>query len=94
MFNWNKFSDHEECTICMEAFTDADQVTPLPCDRRHYFHTSCIQQWSAHNNSCPLCKKEFDGNSLAESLKNRSTVKLNNPQDEEENPFLDKKQRA
>ena len=38
-------------------FTDEDEVTPLPCDMRHYFHTSCIEDWMKQKNICPLCKK-------------------------------------
>ena len=66
-FDWTKFNDHEECSICLEPFTASDQVTPLPCDKRHYFHSNCIQEWSQNHNDCPLCKKEFTADSLAEA---------------------------
>ena len=45
MFNRDAHDDHDECTICLVDFTDADFVTPLPCDRRHYFHSQCIESW-------------------------------------------------
>lgn len=44
-FNNQTFNNFEECIICMEKFDDNSQVTPLPCDVRHYFHTHCIQDW-------------------------------------------------
>lgn len=46
VFDWNKYSEHEECVICLLAFSDTDTVTPLPCDKRHYFHSACIEEWS------------------------------------------------
>ena len=54
-----KFTEHEECTICLMEFTKDDYVTVLPCDVRHYFHAHCIQEWSRQHSNCPLCKKEF-----------------------------------
>ena len=42
--------------ICLVNFNEDSLVTPLPCDIRHYFHTSCIEQWLEINPSCPLCK--------------------------------------
>ena len=41
----------------MTAFSEDSEVTPLPCDIRHYFHTNCIEDWFKVNNVCPLCKK-------------------------------------
>ena len=43
MFDWSKFSEHEECVICLLPFESSDMVTPLPCDKRHYFHSKCIE---------------------------------------------------
>ena len=42
--------------ICLVPFDEDSQVTPLPCDIRHYFHTACIEQWLMVNAMCPLCK--------------------------------------
>ena len=44
--------------ICLLPFEESDLVTPLPCDIRHYYHTSCIEQWLMINACCPLCKTE------------------------------------
>ena len=54
-----KFSELTECVICLEDFKKEDMVTALPCDHRHYFHTHCIQEWSAKQRTCPLCKAEY-----------------------------------
>lgn len=64
MFDIEQFNDHEECTICLEEFTDDDRVTPLPCDTRHYFHSKCIESWFKRHNWCPLCKVEFSSQQL------------------------------
>ncbi|CDW89113.1 zinc finger protein [Stylonychia lemnae] len=48
---------NKECAICLEDFEDDCDVTPLPCDIRHYFHPHCITDWIKQNNTCPLCKK-------------------------------------
>lgn len=57
-FKWQQkvFTNQTQCVICMTDFTDADEVTPLPCDFRHYFHTKCIEDWLPYHNACPLCK--------------------------------------
>ena len=41
-----RFNEHTECIICLADFTDTDMVTPLPCDKRHFFHTKCIKEWA------------------------------------------------
>ena len=62
------------CVICIMLFADADMVTPLPCDKRHYFHSLCIEQWSKNNNDCPLCKLVFNTQLLQEALVARTTI--------------------
>ena len=58
-FDASRFTEHDECIICLEAFTDKDVVTPLPCSKRHYFHTKCIQDWGKRQKYCPLCTTPF-----------------------------------
>jgi hypothetical protein len=36
------FNENKSCVICLEDFKEDSEVTPLPCDMRHYFHTECI----------------------------------------------------
>ena len=48
----------EECVICLEPFTEGeDFVTPLACDKRHIYHSNCIEEWLQSENFCPMCKK-------------------------------------
>ena len=54
-----RFNEHTECSICLLDFGEADKVTPLPCDNRHYFHTDCIKTWARTKSHCPLCQKAF-----------------------------------
>ena len=44
-FSPQDFTNQESCSICMVNFTQDDEIIPLPCDRRHYFHAACITQW-------------------------------------------------
>ena len=78
MFDFNKFSEHEECVICLMPFEDSDMVTPLPCDKRHYFHSACIEQWSKTNNDCPLCKTVFDTQLLEQAQAARTSITQQN----------------
>ena len=55
-YDSNVFQTQESCMICLIDFDEDSLVTPLPCDIRHYFHTTCIEQWLMVNASCPLCK--------------------------------------
>ena len=51
-----RFKEHTECSIGLLDFDEKDEVTPLPCDSRHYFHTACITQWAHMKLHCPLCQ--------------------------------------
>ena len=47
-----------ECIICMCQYQENDLITRLNCNPRHFFHTSCIEQWiKGGNNKCPMCRK-------------------------------------
>ena len=46
-----------ECAICLLDYKDSDVILELKCDRRHYFHEQCINQWMERNPKCPLCKR-------------------------------------
>ena len=48
--------DTNKCMICMFEFEDEDNVSELQCDRRHIFHTECLQNWLKVDKRCPLCK--------------------------------------
>ena len=59
-YNKKKQAGQNTCAICIDQFTDKCQITVLPCDVRHYFHTKCIQQWLERETNCPLCKAPID----------------------------------
>ena len=50
--------ENHNCVICQKEFEPDDEVTPLPCNERHYFHTVCIDNWLQDNLKCPICNKE------------------------------------
>ena len=56
-FRREQFKTHSECVICTLEFKEDDEVTPLPCDTAHYFHSECIKPWIQKMNACPLCKQ-------------------------------------
>lgn len=47
----------QDCSICLEGFVEHENVTNLPCDLKHCFHTECIKKWLEKQNSCPLCQR-------------------------------------
>jgi hypothetical protein len=65
-FNPQSNNAFTECAICMVDFTETDDIIPLPCDEKHYFHQDCIKQWLEQNNNCPLCKKEITKEAIEE----------------------------
>lgn len=46
----------DDCAICLVNFGDDEEVVPLPCNPRHYFHEACIEEWLKTNSVCPLCR--------------------------------------
>ena len=44
------------CCICQLTTENKDKVLELKCN--HVFHESCITEWIAYKNECPVCKKE------------------------------------
>jgi len=43
------------CPICLDGMPHARPVT---CE--HMFHLECLLEWSAHENSCPICREFFN----------------------------------
>ena len=56
----------DDCIICMEPYTEEQEIIQLPCNAKHYFHSHCITQWVDRNASCPICKREITQQILAE----------------------------
>ena len=59
-FNPEVFKQMSECAICTVEFTNDDEITPLPCNTNHYFHTECIEQWMKQKTECPMCRAKID----------------------------------
>ncbi|ESQ34921.1 hypothetical protein EUTSA_v10009703mg [Eutrema salsugineum] len=47
----------EECTICLEEFTNGGRIVTLPCG--HEFDDGCIVKWFETSHVCPLCRFEL-----------------------------------
>lgn len=54
-----KSENDEYCSICLNAFQLGDIVSTLPCNKRHTFHTFCLEKWFYNTVSCPLCRSNF-----------------------------------
>ena len=37
--------DNPECIICFIEFDKNDEICELKCDKRHFFHSNCIELW-------------------------------------------------
>jgi hypothetical protein len=69
------FQGEQACPICMVDFAEQDEITPLPCDEKHFFHTPCITQWITKENSCPLCKTRITLEGLEEQRKKHKNAR-------------------
>ncbi|EDR30211.1 hypothetical protein, conserved [Entamoeba dispar SAW760] len=56
---------YNECPICMEPFHENESMKLLPC--KHYFHSSCIDEWIRCHSFCPLCKVPFHLNTFGKN---------------------------
>ncbi|CDW90885.1 zinc finger protein [Stylonychia lemnae] len=57
-FDNQQFKSEDQCSICWIEFKSDDEITPLSCDPKHYFHTKCIEDWiRTGKNTCPLCRQ-------------------------------------
>lgn len=48
------FGVADDCSICLEKYTEKSDVRVLPC--LHAYHNSCIDSWFRDNQTCCLCK--------------------------------------
>lgn len=57
-----------QCSVCMEDFSLDEEVKKLPCD--HHYHTDCIVTWLKMHGTCPVCRKDLNGEdtSLKDSI--------------------------
>lgn len=47
----------EECSICLESFTEGDKLFCLPCG--HRFHRHCLDPWVRICGDCPYCRMDI-----------------------------------
>lgn len=56
-FKFTKNMKIEECTICLNNFSNNQFLRKLDCE--HTFHKKCIDKWLMKGNQCcPMCRKE------------------------------------
>ncbi|KAG8352511.1 hypothetical protein FVEN_g9632 [Fusarium venenatum] len=56
--SWATIAPSIICVICLEEFSDADEVRHLACE--HIFHSVCISGWYlAQHDTCPICSCDF-----------------------------------
>ena len=60
----------QTCCICLGEYKDSDEIVALDCARNHIFHFNCFRQWEQRNQTCPICRKEHNGD-----LKEKNTLK-------------------
>jgi hypothetical protein len=51
--------EEPQCSICLSAYEEGEEVRLLPCDGAHHFHSECISSWLTVNASCPICRYDF-----------------------------------
>lgn len=52
----------KSCAICLMDYEESDEIAELKCDKRHYFHSACLQDWLKKKLECPLCKRPVNPN--------------------------------
>lgn len=48
-----------QCSVCMDDFIFGESVRQLPCD--HHYHSPCIVPWLKLHGTCPVCRKDLNG---------------------------------
>ena len=80
-YSKDTFKTENFCLICLNQYSDDDNIVILPCDARHNFHEACIKEWLRNKNKCPICRtpvtesnlREFSLVQMLDKLKNEST---------------------
>ena len=47
------------CPICLDAFTEGEDVSVLGCKGQHMFHPVCISKWLRSQTTCPVCRNHL-----------------------------------
>lgn len=48
--------DDGTCNICLDALGEGDEVTVMPCNGLHKYHSSCLKTWLKSGSTCPCCQ--------------------------------------
>lgn len=56
-------STPERCGICQDIIRAEQLIATIPC--QHRFHTNCLSDLMKSTHICPICKKEFNPNSVS-----------------------------
>lgn len=49
-------NDQTSCCICMEDYLETDEIAELKCDKRHFFHSKCLEEALKKKLECPICR--------------------------------------
>lgn len=57
--NIKNFGDtkDDKCSICLTEFEDDDTVKYTECC--HFYHPTCLEEWTKQNYTCPICRKSL-----------------------------------
>lgn len=84
VLNNKKMVEERICAICQGKIENEQPVTELPCDKKHAFHTVCINEWivtkKIENAQCPICRHSIF--KLNEVAVPHAIVALNQEQEE------------
>ena len=78
-----KYNKQRICVICLTNFDIGTEITYLPCDPRHHFHTNCIERWFNNFLKCPICNTPITIELLIECMKYQEMVEFIDKKDEE-----------
>ena len=76
-FNKHEFTEHDECIICRSTFVKREKIIILPCNKKHYFHASCVQKWLDISCLCPICRADLN-QKIKDNMTQKSICETNN----------------
>src|ERR1035437_7877775 len=74
----------KDCAICLIPYVKSDQITYLPCDPRHNFHSRCIEPWLMQDSKCPICNARITGDDIKQCKSYEEMKEFVRQKDEEE----------
>ena len=61
-FDVEEDTSNSTCPICLDTFTDSEDVSMLGCEGQHIFHPACISRWLSSQSTCPVCRNLLQTN--------------------------------